>query len=100
MNKQIPTGQVADLLFTTEPRLNDLIRRGRIHPAPLVISGRRAWNRGHVLQAAIRLGVDLDVVHRRLQAALRDDADDRGPAATQQPPPASTSTDEGTGGAR
>lgn len=53
------TGQVARLLGVAEPRLNDLVRRGKIHPTPRVIVGRRVWLPFHVLQAAKELHVEL-----------------------------------------
>jgi DNA-binding transcriptional MerR regulator len=37
------TGEAASLLGTSERRLNDLIRRGKIEPVPPVRAGRRAW---------------------------------------------------------
>jgi len=68
MPHQFSTGQAASLLHTTEPRLNDLIRRRRILPPPDVVAGRRAWSRGHILQAAMRLGLDLAAVQELLGA--------------------------------
>ncbi len=57
---QIPasTGQAARFLGVTEPRLNDLVRRGKIIPAPSVYSGRRLWDRQHLISAATILGID------------------------------------------
>ncbi len=55
MRFPISTGQAAKELTVTEPRLNDLIRRGKI-PAPPVLAGRRLWNREHIRQAATYLG--------------------------------------------
>ena len=46
------TGQVAALLRCTEPRLNGLVRRGKIRPTPSVTAGRRLWYEAQVLQAA------------------------------------------------
>jgi hypothetical protein len=57
MHLPATTGYVAQALGCTEPRLNDLIRRGRIAPAPPVMLGRRLWSPVHVLQAARALGV-------------------------------------------
>ena len=56
---QLPrtTGQAARLLDTTEPRLNDLVRRRKIEPAPPVVSGRRLWGPNHLRQAAASLGI-------------------------------------------
>lgn len=53
MKYPMSTGTVASLIGTTEPRLNDLIRRGRIHPAPVVVAGRRAWGPEQVRQAEV-----------------------------------------------
>lgn len=52
------TGQVARHLGVPEPRLNDLIRRGKIDPPPPVSSGRRLWSREHLEQAAKVLGLE------------------------------------------
>lgn len=60
------TGQVAQFLDVTEPRLNEAIRRQRINPPPPVVSGRRSWNREHVIQAATALGVLTDELRERL----------------------------------
>ena len=49
------SGQVAAQLGVTEPRLNDLIRRGKIDPVPPVVAGRRLWDQQHVAQAAAAL---------------------------------------------
>jgi DNA-binding transcriptional MerR regulator len=49
------TGRVAAALGVTEPRLAELVRRGRIVPAPAVVSGRRLWTREHVRKAAALL---------------------------------------------
>lgn len=57
MDYPSPTGQVAQTLGVIEPRLNELIRKGRLVPAPTVVAGRRQWHRQHVLQAASALGV-------------------------------------------
>lgn len=59
------TGQAAIQLDTTEPRLNDLIRRGKIYPAPSVASGRRMWEAIHIRQAARILGIT--DIERRLE---------------------------------
>jgi len=58
MNYPLSTGQVAELLATTEPQLAELVRRGRIRPAPVVLAGRRLWQESHLLQAARALGCD------------------------------------------
>lgn len=64
MDNPISTGQVALLLETTEPRLNDLIRRGKIRPAPSVVFGRRLWDEAQVRAAARALGVSDEHLQR------------------------------------
>ena len=51
------TGEVARLLGTTEPTLSELVRRGRIEPAPTILAGRRLWAADHISQAAAALGL-------------------------------------------
>jgi hypothetical protein len=53
----LSTGQAARLLDTNEPRLADLVRKGKITPPPEVVAGRRLWLMAHLLQAAEHLGV-------------------------------------------
>jgi hypothetical protein len=53
----LSTGEVAALIRTTEPRLSELVRRGRIRPAPPVVMGRRHWHSEHAEQAARALGL-------------------------------------------
>jgi hypothetical protein len=57
MDFPLSTGQVGLLLGTTEARLNDLIRRAKVSPAPPIAAGRRLWHRTHVEHAARVLGV-------------------------------------------
>ncbi len=57
MHQPKPTGRVALDLGVIEPRLNDLVRRGKISPPPPVVAGRRCWDRSHILQAAQLLGL-------------------------------------------
>ena len=68
MMHPISTGQAARLLRTTEPRLSDLVRRGKVRPAPRVVAGRRAWDEAHVRQAARALGIT--DIERRLAEVL------------------------------
>jgi len=56
MNFPAFTGTVAHALRVSEPRLNELLRRGKIDPAPAVEHGRRLWLAKHVRQAAELLG--------------------------------------------
>jgi hypothetical protein len=77
MRYPITTGQAATLLFTTEPRLADLVRKGKIVPPPEVVAGRRLWQQQHLLQAAEHLGVlttDLQakLVGREVAAEVAD----------------------------
>jgi hypothetical protein len=74
MNLPASTGAVAAKLGVHEPRLNELIRRGRIRPEPPIVAGRRLWHRYHVLRAAEVLGVLTD----ELQLALEPDINHSG----------------------
>ena len=60
------TGAAAVLLGTTEPKLSEVVRRGRITPPPPILAGRRLWSREHVLQAAAALGLLTDELRERL----------------------------------
>ena len=64
MEPVLLTGQVAELLEVTEPRLNDLIRRQKIEPVPPVVGGRRLWSPDHVEAAARALGGNAGSVAR------------------------------------
>jgi hypothetical protein len=66
-NRTSATGEVARLLNETEPRLNNLIRRGRLSPPPPIHAGRRAWTSSHIIQAAKLLGVLTDELRARLE---------------------------------
>lgn len=68
MHLSLSTGQAARLLDTNEPRLADLVRKGKISPPPEVIAGRRLWQAQHLLQAAEHLGV----MSRQLRAKLAE----------------------------
>lgn len=67
MKYPMSTGQAARVLNTTEPRLAEQVRRGKIQPEPEVIAGRRLWHRDHLLQAAEHLGVSADALNTRLE---------------------------------
>ena len=71
MHYPLSSGQSARLLNTTEPHLNELIRKGRIRPEPAIAAGRRQWRAEHLLQAAELLGVLTDELR---QAILPDAA--------------------------
>jgi hypothetical protein len=72
MDYPLSTGQAARLLPATEPKLNDLIRRGRIRPEPPILAGRRLWRREHLLQAAKALGLLTDDLRAKLDQAVGD----------------------------
>jgi hypothetical protein len=61
------TGQVAALLGLTEPRLNDLLRRGKILGAPPCVAGRRIWSERHITAAAAALGIATATVEAELE---------------------------------
>ena len=51
----LSTGEAAKSLGVLEPQLNDLVRRGKIDPAPPLVAGRRLWGDEHLRAAAERL---------------------------------------------
>jgi len=66
MRFPLSTGQSASLLDSTEPKLAELVRSGKVHPPPLVFAGRRLWERRHLMQAAEALGALDDELRARL----------------------------------
>lgn len=68
----LTTGAVARLLNTTEPRVAETVRRGRIHPEPDIVAGRRLWTHEQVLQAAEALGVLTDDLRAQLAREVSD----------------------------
>lgn len=66
MQYPLTTGQAATLLLTTEPRLADLVRKGKITPPPEVVAGRRLWQAQHLRQAAEHLGAATRQLHTKL----------------------------------
>lgn len=64
------TGQVARLLHVREPYLNDLLRRGKIDPAPPIYAGRRAWGPEHTLQAGLVTGTLSDDSRKELEELI------------------------------
>jgi hypothetical protein len=60
------TGQAARFIGTTEPRLNGLLRRAAISPAPVVSAGRRLWEVHHIERAAEALGLATDELRARI----------------------------------
>jgi hypothetical protein len=57
MTNLLSTGRAAQFLGTTEPRLADLVRKGKIHPPPEIFAGRRLWEGSQILCAAQHLGL-------------------------------------------
>ena len=66
MHYPISTGQAAQLLNTTEPRLAETVRRGKVSPPPPVMAGRRLWAPTHLRQAARALGLLTESLEERL----------------------------------
>ena len=62
----LSTGQTAQLIISTEPKLAELVRQGHIQPRPDVFAGRRLWHATHVVQAARALGTltpEIEALH-------------------------------------
>lgn len=60
------TGVAAELLGTTEPRLAETVRRGRVTPPPAILAGRRLWTADQLRQAAEALGLLTDDLRAQL----------------------------------
>jgi hypothetical protein len=67
MNFPLFTGDAARAINTTEPRLAETVRRGRVDPAPPVLAGRRLWSAQQLLQAAEVLGILTDELKKSLE---------------------------------
>ena len=71
------TGEAARLLGTTEPRLSETVRRGKVKPEPTVIAGRRLWYLDQLIQAADALGLLTESLslelNRGVQSRPRDE---------------------------
>lgn len=65
----LSTGEAAKLLSVPEPRLSDLVRRGKIVPPPSIVAGRRVWQEIHLRQAAAILGTPAAESERLLEPA-------------------------------
>ena len=78
MKYPITTGQAARVLGVTEPRLNGLIRKGRLNPEPLVSAGRRQWEQRHLSEAAAALGISADAIQRKLACAVAESTNEGG----------------------
>jgi hypothetical protein len=61
------TGEAARFIHTTEPRLAETVRRGKVCPEPELLAGRRLWGAGHLLQAATHLGILTDELRLHLE---------------------------------
>ncbi len=72
MQYPISTGQGARLLGTTEPRLAETVRRGKIRPEPKQVAGRRLWEREQLLQAAEYLGLLTDTLREKIDSEAAD----------------------------
>ena len=66
----LSTGAVARLIGVPEARIQHIIRRGRVCPAPTVAAGRRSWTYGQVLQAARELEVLDSAIEDAINAAF------------------------------
>ena len=66
----LPTGEVARLLHSTEPRVAETVRRGHVDPPPTIAAGRRLWSNDQVLQAAEALGLLTDELRAKLDAEV------------------------------
>ncbi len=71
----LSTGQGARILGTTEPRLSETVRRGKVHPPPEVVAGRRLWSLEQLYQAAEALGITAIDVRTRLESLSGGAAD-------------------------
>ena len=63
------TGAVARLLESTEPRVAETVRRGRVKPPPVIVAGRRLWSLDQILQAAEALDLLTDDLRQQLTEA-------------------------------
>jgi len=67
----LSSGQSAQFLGVTEPRLNELIRKGKLDPAPQSAAGRRLWWPEHLLAAAQAMNLPTDELRVRIEALPR-----------------------------
>jgi hypothetical protein len=72
MNLPKTTGQAAHLLQTTEPRLADLVRKGKISPEPVIVAGRRLWTADQVRQAARHMGALTPEIDKAVSLAFQE----------------------------
>jgi len=61
MNYPVSTGQVAKLLKTTEARVAETVRRGLVHPPPVILAGRRLWTEKQIRRVAEVLNIDFSL---------------------------------------
>ena len=66
MKYPLSTGEAARLLGTTEPKLSEEVRRGRVTPEPTILAGRRLWGPKHLFQVAENLGLLSDELREEL----------------------------------
>ncbi len=71
MRLPLSTGQTAQFLGVTEPRLNDLVRKGRLDPTPDSVAGRRQWWPEHILAAAAAIGVLTTALRSQIETLPR-----------------------------
>lgn len=71
----LSTGQAAQVLGVTEPRLNLLVRKHRLRSIPLVSAGRRLWHESHLVDAASALGLGGPEIGARIRAQRASSTD-------------------------
>ncbi|MBI3843634.1 MAG: hypothetical protein HY292_03245 [Planctomycetes bacterium] len=59
MRFPLSTGEAAEALRTSEPRLAQAVRLGKVVPVPPIVAGRRLWGPDDLRRAALALGVEL-----------------------------------------
>tara|TARA_R110002096_G_scaffold433694_1_gene653077 strand:- start:183 stop:410 length:228 start_codon:yes stop_codon:yes gene_type:complete len=69
----LTTGTVAKLLHTTEPRVAETVRRGKVTPPPTILAGRRLWLPDQIVQAAEALGLLTDELRDHLTTEASSD---------------------------
>jgi hypothetical protein len=66
------SGVAAGLIGTTEPKLSEIVRRGRVVPTPPILAGRRLWSQSHLRQAAEALGLLTEALSKQLGGGSTD----------------------------
>ena len=72
MKYPLSTGEAARFLGTTEPRLAETVRRGKIDPQPMLLAGRRLWQPEQLLQAAEVLGLLTEELRAQIVKEVAD----------------------------